>query len=218
MLTYNYGNDEFNKFVNVVFIQDYIVKAIESKGMSLDTLDGYLLDRCFRIEEYDKLGKWFNENLSKYDVDDLAMLNSLMSKYLINEYGLESDKASVDDINGLCYASFEAKLRPDGYANIRETTSRVLAALSNSNDIKQVLLNKNDIYKAVPTTNTLFIVVYSGFGNILGNPSIDVKYMLSLDLLHFLFKFYGRDKVINLPIYAKFLTFFFKYINVRKAS
>ena len=29
MLTYNYGNDEFNKFVNVVFIQDYIVKAIE---------------------------------------------------------------------------------------------------------------------------------------------------------------------------------------------
>ena len=77
MLTYNYGNDEFNKFVNVVFIQDYIVKAIESKGMSLDTLDGYLLDRCFRIEEYDKLSKWFNENLSKYDVDDLAMLNSL---------------------------------------------------------------------------------------------------------------------------------------------
>lgn len=227
---------------SVVFIQDYVYKALESKNIKLSDIDGFIdTDYTNRIEHNgylenhynneiaiaDKDGKkdmgvvgsGFYENLiasiSKLDIADFVILNKMMAAYLKTGNCRSTGLSNL--FNCLPYTNFFYKLEKScedsgSYPDENKGVEEILA-LYHSGDVspESIIMNKTPVYKLVPTNHTLFIVVYSGFTNVLveGTNNSKLRRYFVRSLMSGLFRFSSIEEAFDHPLFETFAIQFF---------
>lgn len=244
-------NERVENFRSIVFIQDYIARALEEKHISLSDIDSEV--HRFYIEEiknFDHLkAKRAKEQiegeevdnkddlhvgiaslkdpngvyervksaLSKVDYLDFKYLNYLMAHYMT--------KLQLNDSATIGFRELIETAAP--YANhiltggkdysVSNPTSgiytNILDIYYDKGLTDEIIMNGHNVYNIVSTPYTMFVVVISGFGNVLSSSSKDVKHYFYRSLIEHLFRLYGTDKVVNLPLFRTFTNYSFSKLS-----
>lgn len=235
----------FNRYSpkSVVFIQDYLYKALEAKNIKLADIDAYIdstkeeqMHNGYKLSgrqtsdivnitddngRTDKasIGSSFFQNLttsmSKLDIADFVLLNEMMASYL--KVGNYTTRDVGEFYNCRLYTNFMLALTeicaasgtlPNPNKGIED-----ILALYHSDNVSpdSIIMNKTPVYKLVPTHHTLFVVVYSGFTNVLVEGTNDSKlrrYFIR-SLMSGLFRFSSIEEALDHPLFDTFAIQFF---------
>ena len=244
-------NERVENFRSIVFIQDYIAKALEEKHISLSDIDSEV--HRFYVDVIKNFGHWkakrtkeqidgeevdnkddlhvgiaslkdpngiyerVKSALSKVDYLDFKYLNYLMAHYLtklqLNDSVTDGYRELID--TAAPYADHILSGGKD-YSVSKPTSgvyTNIIDIYKDRGLTDEIIMNGHNVYNIVSTPYTMFVVVISGFGNVLSSTSRDVKHYFYRSLIENLFRLYGTDKVVDLPLFRTFTNYSFSKLS-----
>lgn len=218
----NYGKDSSK---SIIFIQDYVYKAFEDRNISLANIDNFVetYQNTFAIhEEGNNNIKINNSNntytnsyldeitnrISKLDLADFIKLNRLINSYLAT--GVATINIQHMNLTSYKYDNFFAACENVVSVNSDMNDYKSLLQLFDNPDVSDsdIMMNKVTTYRLVPVNQTLFVIVYSGFSNILINGRLETRlrrYFVK-SLTRGLFNLSNLEEVMSHPLFDVFLT------------
>lgn len=218
--------DRFNKHkkFSVVFIPDYLVTTLETKGKSLRDIDSivgkigtseliYTRDvtsRTLENENIRVLNEWFIKNMSKMDILDLITANDIFFENILDirrvRYKNENDR-HIGTFNYVYNALPEAL----HYNLDSKQKLDLISHYQNKDvDLNTIIMSRDTntdsvVWSMVVTENTLFIVMHPGFSNFIVYNNLKFKEYFVTRLVDCLFKMFGEDAVVNHRIFKSFI-------------
>ena len=224
--------------VSIFFIPDYIEQVFREKKISLSDFDQamYNLHAAYEenkgklptsfvtrmeggeveegeegldvIQKSELIAKIF-KTLSKLDIRDMYNLNKLASSFLIEGkvwYGGASDIDIAPIYNMFNVGSF-IRFNNDDSRNTYQyvTTTYLDNALTDD-----VIMNGHKVYSIVPTDKTMFVIVRSGFGNVITNSSPNLRSYFLKSIVADAFKTFGLDTIKSTPLFRAYLRYAFQ--------
>lgn len=199
--------------VNIVTIPRWMVKVMETDGLTLSQLDaelsGVQLARkngSYTDGNYiaDRLRQRFAKLFSKIDVLDYYWANTIMNELLYAPDDSIYNEASASCMYDI-YNIATDKVIENGRNNFINTYSNKQLVLPDIVDINSIILNKdennNTILQLVVTQGTIFIVVDSGFTNFIVYNNYSFKTFIREHLVGVIYKHYSEDVVVNHPLF-----------------
>lgn len=149
-------NDYENKrSLNIIGVPDYILRAFNSKGTDFNKFVNEIEALIIKDNKETNLLNYFKENLSKYDVSDFLVFNSILEDNL--ELPVLFNSEIVKNI-----------VRPD---ELVDANARIINLYNNDTiNIENIIMSKINNNNKLPfslksSNNCLFIIPQSGFTN-----------------------------------------------------
>jgi len=181
----------YNK--GVVFIPKYIVDALNNSGLTLDMLDRKFnsINKGNKIINIDEL----IGDLSNYDFKTWVNLDSYLTYKLFKNI----DFRKQDNLSKTIFWSFI----PD---NNRLSEVETLN-LFYSKNLNLLLSNVNNekTYSLEVTDNNIFVVVHSGFTDMVIDNDLKGKKEFLTNLMNKMFDFYGEEEMLQNVFFKSFI-------------
>lgn len=190
--------------VELIFIPDYIVSALKSKGISIQDLDNALKGELHRYisswssHKYDEKGdrlttstckQLLESKLSRIDLEDLMLFNDpTVLRLQINDAPLQG--TSFFDV------SFGHSI---WYK--RENISNTLLTLYN-NDMSS---KNTKVFDTIPGTDALYVVLHKGFSNYLIDNDYSLQYKVFSSLVDNVLLNFGEGRFLASDICRQYL-------------
>lgn len=209
---------DFQDQIALIYIPDYIVNGLKSRGSSLVEFENILkkpLRRyvSYQLQEVDVkpvvpfgnianthaeitrdheiVKEYLSKKLSKYDIEDLIIWNS--------NYNLKFSNSTYNNsIFSVLYPANYSYLDPTTPEYDRERVHKTLEALY-ENDNTMRITNNQDVlpFEFHQGTDCLFVILKNGFSNYILDNNKDTKVFVYSKLLNALVKSFGEKRVIN---------------------
>lgn len=191
--------------VELIYIPDYIVSALKSKGISIQDLDNALKGELNRyvssrmIYHYDQLGERLTNStckqlleskLSRVDIEDLMMFNDPTVLRLNNQ-----------DTPGLQGRSFFDASFGHSVWYKRENISNTLLTLYN-NDMSS---NNTKVFDTIPGSDALYVVLHKGFSNYLIDNDYSLRYKVFSSLVDNVLLNFGEGRYLASDLCRQYL-------------
>lgn len=182
---------ELSKKVFILGIPDYVISAVNSKGIDtvifLNKINDFLINDISVSFDYQTFEKFLNDFISKYDITDIYMLNYILIK------NLELKNVILDSANPF-------GLENDSKYDFKENMNKFINHYFDSDlDLGNILMSKiNNItnlpFEIKSSENCLFVLPKKGFTNFIVNNVEDFKTYFLNYLIMIIRKLYG-DKI-----------------------
>lgn len=222
-----------SKRVSVAFIPDYVVKTLESRGMTLLMLDGMIGTYKKNMDpNYWKSGssvsvrdidngildtfrKWIDANISKNDIKDIMIANSVLNKLLYTD-----NYHSFDGGNDRKFGT-ELIFCSELYGVVSSSSTKdeeadFISLYSNPEiDINTIIMSRdknveNTLWSTVVTENTIFIVLHSGFTNFMTYNNLEFRKHFASCVLDYIVKYFNEDTAVKGRVFKSFIRLFKK--------
>lgn len=178
--------------LSVVFLPDYLIPTFKAVGLGLSEIDQLFNNNEESYEARNQKVKTILENISKKDISDLSIANSLMDQYFL---GRNNDGYRARDINRNFVDRLTDELGLWYYNDSKEFNDFVNYYADGTIIMSGDSVDKT--YEFVTHSNTLFIVLHRGFTNFITCNNLEfIEHFNNLLLKHLLVNF-GEEVVYN---------------------
>lgn len=194
-----------SKRISAVFIPDFIVKTLKSRGMELIDLETNL------ITNKDNTLTWLKDNLSKLDIKDWVSINHMLnSKLLPRQKNKMSYGFSTDDDNTF-FKFIESDIRNKvGMLEDVVNMEEIVKLYTNDKvDIKSIILsnNHNELpYTFVQGNDTVFVIISEGFMNFIVYNIKEFKETFVSSLVDYSFKGLGELRTTRSELFMDYIS------------
>lgn len=192
--------------IEIIYIPDYIVSALKSKGISIQDIDN-----AFKGELNRSVTSW---STNKYDSNGNRITNSIVSQLLTSKLSridledlLVFNDASVlrlqgaDTSAGFVGNSFLDMCLPAGIYYKRENISNTLLTMYN-NDMST---KNTKVFDTIPGTDALYVVLHKGFSNYIIDNDYDLMYKVYSSLVDNVLLNFGEGRFLASPLCSQYL-------------
>ena len=207
--------------VSIFFIPDYIEQVFREKKISLSDFDQAMYNLHAAYEENKgKLPTSFVTRIEGGEVEegeeglDVIQKSELIAKIFKTLsklegkvwYGGASDIDIAPIYNMFNVGSF-IRFNNDDSRNTYQyvTTTYLDNALTDD-----VIMNGHKVYSIVPTDKTMFVIVRSGFGNVITNSSPNLRSYFLKSIVADAFRTFGLDTMKSTPLFRSYLRYAFQ--------
>lgn len=163
---------------SVVFIPNYLVAALKANGISLSELEAFAMAG---VDIKDTLGR-----LSVYDLIDLYTANDQLFRVIIGSKFNEGQVAGYVEDNLYSYLYDRINIdKKQNYLNL----------ITNLNTNISILVsdNNNELYTFEICEHTLFVILHTGFGDLIVGNNNEKREAFNKELVDKVFRVYGEQ-------------------------
>ena len=194
-----------SKIISAVFIPDFIVKTLKSRGMELIDFETNL------ITNKDNTLTWLKDNLSKLDMKDWVSINHMLNGKLLPRQKNKMSSFFSEINNETFYNFIERDIRNkvgmiEDVVNMEEI---IKLYTSDKVDIKSIILsnNHNELpYTFVQGNDTVFVIISEGFMNFIVYNIKEFKETFVSSLVDYSFKGLGELRTTRSELFMDYIS------------